>query len=127
MPKQVGVKTNSSAGGGVTGFVGTSMSRGPVGPSSMIVSGAGTSAANGTYTYRDQGNGKAHYNLTGQPTSLDFFTIVWIGTAWIITDGDGNSFYSSADDTEFPWQATFTIDGGIGDIGDPPAPVVTAS
>lgn len=36
---------------------------------SVIVSGAGTSAANGTYTYRGQFNGQAYYNLFGQPNS----------------------------------------------------------
>lgn len=95
------------------------------GPSSAIVSGAGTVAVNGTYTYRQDYGGRPSYTLEGQPTppdpSVDEFSIAWIaGTLWGMDTFNG--LYNSTDDVAFPWQATWEVNNG-----DPPAPTVTAS
>lgn len=90
----------------------------------VVVAGAGTEAANGTYTYRGQYEGKPFYTLEGQVTptdpSLDESSITWLaGTTWGI--GNASGLYASDDDTDYPWQGTFTASNG-----DLPAPTLTA-
>lgn len=87
-------------------------------PSSVLVAGAGTSAANGTYPYFSQVNGRAAYDLN---SSADPETngISWAGSDWRIVI-DGANLYLSSDDTAFPWQATFIVNDG-----DSPAPTVS--
>jgi hypothetical protein len=90
----------------------------------VIVSGAGTSAANGTYTYRGQAFGRAYYNLVGQLDDPTSAAMVWNGdAAWNIYDiGGANVLYQSSNgDVAFPWLAVFApFDGSS------PAPTVTA-
>lgn len=93
---------------------------------SAVVSGAGSTAANGTYTPRGTQDGKPYYNLVGQPDSLNNFVISWVSTTtWQMTDFNGNPIYFSNDDVAFPWLATWETDEGQG--GVPPAPTVTHS
>ncbi len=89
-------------------------------PSSVLVSGAGSDVANGTYTETGEEGGKKYYNINGLINPLTS-SIVWDGSAWLINDSGENSFYTSTDDTEFPWQVTTWSEGD----GDPPAPTVT--
>lgn len=94
----------------------------------VVVSGAGTAAANGTYTYRgqfldnDSDRTKAFYVLAEQPTSENNSAVAYVDSAWKVTASDSGTLYHSADNTSFPWQAAaFTEDSG-----DSPAPTVAA-
>lgn len=89
---------------------------------SAIVSGAGTAAANGTYTDRGDANGRPYYNLEGQPDNPAASSIYWNGEMWSIRDESESTFYTSFDDAAFPWLVT-TWDEG--DVGVNPAPTVT--
>lgn len=91
----------------------------------MNVSGAGTSAINGSYTQRGTASGKPFFNLVGQPDSNMAYCIVWTGTKWVILDSLGLVNYSSTDDTTLPSLATFSIDSG--EIGVAPAPTLTST
>lgn len=94
---------------------------------SVVVSGAGTAAANGVYTYRglhDQGSGPApYYNLVGEPD--DPFTVAISSNGdngWIIwQDGDA-AFYISGSEATFPW---LVAGWNTGDVGVNPTPTVT--
>lgn len=94
----------------------------------VVVSGAGTSAANGTYTYRGQSGGKAYYNLVGQPTSATLNAIAWDADSahWTINDSGGTSLYDDVNevDVSFPWDAGIAWEEIT---GDSPAPTVTMS
>lgn len=118
--KQVGINTNPSAG--VSGEVGPQVASGP---SSAIVSGAGTAAANGTYTPRGTNDGKSYYNLTGQPASASLSVIVWSTAqgSWGILGAAGEFYYEGVADVAFPWLIVSwaTVDG------DDPPPTVTES
>lgn len=89
--------------------------------SSVLVSGAGTAAANGTYTYRGQANGKGFYNLLGQPDSTDVSVIKWDSGFWSIINSAGDATYESESETSFPWQ----VIAWALNAGDSPAPTVT--
>jgi len=88
------------------------------GSSSVLVSGAGEGAANGTYTYRGEESGKPYYNLVGEANGIGESSIYWDGAQWTISD---NGFYVSSEDTEFLWQAT----EWTGLNGEEPPPIVT--
>ncbi len=93
----------------------------PAGPSSVIVSGAGTAAANGTYTYRGLAEGKAYYNKVGSPDNSLVSSIYWY-TAWIIRSNEGDTYYFGDDgDTTYPYEAS----SWNTDVGDFPLPTVT--
>lgn len=88
----------------------------------VLVSGAGTSAANGTYTYRGQFLGKAYYTLEGQPDSVDHYGLSWDGGQWLIYNSNGTvGLYINSTDDAFPWQGSWATKDG-----DSPAPTVTA-
>ncbi len=94
----------------------------PAEPSDALVSGAGTVATNGTYTYRGIASGRNYYNLAGAPDFSVSRSIAWTGSYWAIYDIAANPLYTSADDVDFPWLATFvTADG------DEPPPTITES
>ncbi len=88
--------------------------------SNMTVSGAGTSAANGTYVYNGQFGGKSKYLLPDSNVG----EIKWVSDGdplpyWAIRDDNG-IFYISVADTPTPSGQTFTqLDG------DSPVPTVT--
>jgi hypothetical protein len=92
------------------------------GPSSVLVSGAGSEGANGTYIARGEENGKPYYNLVGEADSPSENSIFWNGSRWGITDSNSDFYYESAEDIEFPWLVeTWTIS----DTGESPIPSVT--
>jgi hypothetical protein len=91
------------------------------GPSSVLVSGAGSEEVNGVYTERGTFNGKPYYNLVGEDSDTNIHAIVWETATdeWRIRPED--DFYASTSDTTFPWQATnWQIQSG-----DAPVPTVT--
>jgi len=97
-------------------------------PADVLVSGAGTAAANGTYTYsgvHNEGAGNyPYYNLLGSDPLTSSVYESGSGGFWAITDSVGSGDYSTSGGVagafpyfSFPWT---TYDG------DPPAPTVTA-
>lgn len=86
----------------------------------IIVSGAGSAAANGTYSYRGRHNGRAFYNEVGEVNSTVSKVVAWSGSLWYISnEGD---WYLSNDDVLTPDLATtWEIDGG-----ELPVSIVTA-
>ncbi len=89
------------------------------GNSSVLVSGAGSSEVNGTYTYRGDYNGKGYYNLVGEANSTTENAIIWEDDRWKILDSNTDEFYSGSD-TEFPWTASW-----VESNGNLPVPTVT--
>ena len=82
----------------------------------MIVSGAGTSAVNGTHVESGQISGKPFY-------IYDNCGIMWTGTAWTILHSDGDPYYYySYDDVATPDLCT-TWEVHEGEL---PVPTVTA-
>jgi hypothetical protein len=91
------------------------------GNSSVAVSGAGSSEANGTYTYRGDYNGKGYYNLVGEADSTTENVIIWSDEdRWNIHVTSEDTLYTSSSDTEFPWTALWDESNG-----DLPVPTVT--
>lgn len=88
----------------------------------VLVNAGGTTAANGTYTYRGQFNLKNYYNLEGQDDSTTDYAIIWDGTQWLITDFEGTELYKGILDTDFPYDQTWLQ----GEFGAVPVPGVTA-
>lgn len=88
--------------------------------SDALVADAGTSAANGTYTYTGTYGGKRYYNLSGTDPLAS--SISWVsGSRWAIYDSMGSYYYFAIEDTTYPWQVvTWEVSGGDG-----PAPTVT--
>jgi predicted butyrate kinase (DUF1464 family) len=85
----------------------------------VVVSGAGTISANGTYTERGVNDGKPYYNLVGASDTFDINSVYWGGEAWGITGED--PLYTSDEDVAFPWQVvTWSMSSG-----DAPAPTLT--
>jgi hypothetical protein len=82
----------------------------------VLVSGAGTAAANGNYSYRgmtDQGNGlEPYYNKAGQPSDPLTSSIADLGIAdpgtFYLTDDAGAVIYSTSTmGSAFPWEGTW--------------------
>ena len=90
-------------------------------PSNVLVSGAGSSGVNGTYTYRGEENGKPYYNLVGASSSIDSSSISWDGlNNWVIFNAESNVPYEANENVEFPWLvATWLVND------EEPAPIVT--
>lgn len=89
----------------------------PVPTGNMIVAGAGSAEANGTYLRDGDFNGRPRYTIEGQ-TSIN--GIVWDGTQWRINYDE--AYYISINDVDSPdlaetWSA---------DTGATPVPTVTA-
>lgn len=117
----IGVGYNAVAGLSTQGVLVTGM------PTTMYISNAGTSAANGTYTYRGVNDGKPYYNLTSQvsndPTQN---AIVWTtATAqWRVLGTAGAIYYRSTFAVDTPnsiganWLNTAPATGAL------PIPVV---
>lgn len=91
---------------------------------SILVSGAGSSAVNGTYTERGTYSGKAYYNLVGQPDNVEQYAISWVSDGWWLIHGPvlNDELYISFDDVATPDLAIFDVN-----LGDSPAPTVTAA
>jgi len=90
----------------------------PITYNAVIVSGAGSAAANATWTERGTFGGKPYYNKLGDPNSTSSNVIRWSTNQWEIYTG--SPLYVSNSDTSFPWQATF-----IAAVGSSPAPTLT--
>lgn len=89
---------------------------------SALVSGAGSTDANGEYTPTGTHNGKPFFNLSG--TSPGLSAISWTGTAWQILSAGAGILYSSTENVASPWLVvTWTVD----EDGTGPAPVVASS
>lgn len=86
-------------------------------PSNVLVSGAGTSAVNGTYLVDGTFNGKTRYTLVGGVTGAN--SIAWYGTTWQIVSTTGQ--YTSFNDVAYPWLVTSWLTSG----GSNPVPTVT--
>jgi len=89
--------------------------------SSAVVTGAGDAAFNGTYTRRGVVNGKAYFNLVGQPDDYQTSSIFWDVSYWLMTDSGSNTGYWLVSDTDDPWDGAWSADPG----GTAPAPTVT--
>ena len=87
---------------------------GPETFNAVIVSGAGISAANGTYVLDGQINDKNKYSYGAN-------YIYWDTEDWILFLQVGGVVYYSDPDTEFPWDSTPWIDNGSGAV----APTLT--
>jgi hypothetical protein len=92
------------------------------GPSSVLVSGAGSEEANGVYTERGEENGKTYYNLVGEADSLSEYSIFFGGGRWAISDFQGDLYYEASEDVEFPW---LVETWELSDVGGSPVPTVT--
>jgi hypothetical protein len=92
------------------------------GSSSVLVSGAGSEEANGTYTERGEENGKPYYNLVGEADSLSEYSIFFGSGRWAISDFQGDLYYEASEDVEFPWLVEIW---GASDVGTGPSPTVT--
>lgn len=90
--------------------------------SNIIVSGAGTSAANGVYTYRGQHNTRNYWNLEGQSDSTSNYAIAWTGTDWIMTNFSSATLYTIDTNSQYPWTSAWTIEAG--NVGLAPVPAV---
>jgi hypothetical protein len=77
----------------------------PASYNAVIVSGAGTSAANGTYVLDGQINDKNKYSYGAN-------YIYWDTEDWILHLQVGGAVYFSDTDTEFPWDSTPWLDNG---------------
>lgn len=96
--------------------------------SSVVVSGAGTAAANGTYTFRGMYDGGMgifpYYNRSDKPDNPVSFSIVNQVGQWVITpvNQDDGNLYSGDPETvvNFPWLTTYTE----ADLGASPPPTV---
>jgi hypothetical protein len=92
------------------------------GPSSVLVSGAGSEGANGTYTARGEEAGKPYYNLVDAANSVIDSSIYWETERWRISDSAGETYYESTEDVEFPW---LVETWELSDVGAGPVPTVT--
>jgi len=86
----------------------------------IVVSGAGSSSANGTYFPIADLNGKSRWVNSTTPTCILFYDPSWLTGSWRITAG-GNPNYESVSTESSPAGLTFVTNGGTA-----PAPAVTA-
>lgn len=94
-----------------------------VGPSSVLVSDAGNSDANGEYTPRGQYMGATYFNKVGYTDDPFSYSVYNEGGTWYLNTGGGVLYV--AEGTLYPWGGEWsTINGDDGPV-DPPAPVVT--
>ena len=74
----------------------------------VIVSGAGTVEVNGTYDAFVIEAGKQAYKK-----SANNYLLFWDGSSWALTNSDtSQTWYDSASDTNFPWEAEWTVATG---------------
>jgi len=96
---------------------------GPTTFNAVIVSGAGSTEVNGTYTERGEYDGKPYYNLVGELDDIYFSSILWEEGIWYIYDFTGSDFYESLENVSFPWlveEWDWREANGV-----PPAPTLT--
>jgi len=90
-------------------------------PSSVLVSGAGSTESNAVYTYRGEYFGKPYYNKVGEPDNIAKNSISFNDNRWDIRASDESTSYSSNENTDFPWSGTTWF----ANEGNEPAPVAT--
>lgn len=90
--------------------------------SSVLVTDAGTSAANQFYTYRGQSAGYNYYNVEGEANSTTLSALVNTGSQWRIYGASGTNLYHSSSDVNEPWNGTWVT--GSGSSGVAPVPTV---
>jgi hypothetical protein len=91
----------------------------------IVVSGAGTEAANGTYTLRDEFDGKPFYNKLGLDENTIMGVILWDGI-WGIYGQLGDLLYTSTEDVATPDLVT-TWSVGDDLVSDTPVPSVDSA
>lgn len=86
-----------------------------------VVAGAGTTAANGTYTYRNFRNGKPYYNLAGEDDDPTVSAISWDSndSLWYIYNAASSKLYASITNSAFPWSIVYNHDDTIGIAPNP--------
>lgn len=89
--------------------------------SPVIVSGAGTSAANGTYRFTAIVNGRGSYNLSGTNPLVSAITFDDGLGVWNIFAANGDALYIDETNVSFPWQGTWNTN-----LGSEPPPTVAA-
>lgn len=86
-----------------------------IGDNKVVVTGAGTATSNGIYTATGFVNGKRTYL-----DSNTLNTISWDGGEWNLhDDSEGSDTYVAGENTDFPWQASWSTN-----TGSDPAPQV---
>jgi hypothetical protein len=86
----------------------------------VVVSGAGSTEINGTYTMTGTHNGKPYYNKGGLSV-FDQFAISNSGAGWEIYDEGGDILYETSNNPAFPWLVT----SWVVSIGVLPVPELT--
>ena len=94
---------------------------------SIVVAGAGTAAAIGTYTQRGTSDSKPFYNLVGEVDAISTSPITWetADTRWVIYDSLGDISYLSLDEVAKPDLVTPGVNTAPAQ-GTLPVPTVTA-
>lgn len=82
----------------------------------VVVSGAGTVAANGEYSYQYDYNGKPYYK-----SAASSYEIFWEDSKWLITTSAYATCYYSTEDTPEPWECNNWV---VIAPGVPPVPTV---
>jgi len=112
-----GVLSGSGSGSITASFSNTAAQGLNIYSNGVTVSGAGTSAANGTYNFAGYEAGKPRFTLSG--TTAIGNQVKWSGSAWIV-QSNSTFVYSSTSAVDFPWLAAgWTATGGSN-----PAPTV---
>lgn len=84
----------------------------------VIISGAGTAAVNGTYSYLGSYGGRPMYRDFSSPGAN---TIMWDATYWRMMDGSGNpNYYTNSANTILPPDS-----GWVAEVGEAPAPTLS--
>lgn len=92
--------------------------------SSVLVSGAGTVAVNGTYTLSGTFDSKPYYNIEGWGADTVHSCVIWaFSNTWVIVAANGFPRYSATEDVAFPWLVSVWANVG----GSDPVPTVTES
>lgn len=87
---------------------------------SLVVSGAGTSALNGTYAQSSDYNGKPSWVL-----GADLAFVLFDGAKWVITDETLSENYINASTASLPPKTGWTTDEGTQQLGVLPVPTLS--
>ncbi len=110
------------AGGPVIPHVADANARLSLTAEGVVVSGAGTAAANGVWTQRGTDSGKPYYNRSDKPSGLNSWSIQWSGAWYIYGSEDGTpTLYYGLDDVARPDLVTTWVTFS----GSEPFPTVT--
>lgn len=90
--------------------------------SSVLVTDAGTTAANQLYTYRGQQAGDPYYNVEGEADSVTLSALVNTGSQWRVYNAAGTNLYHTSNNPDDVWDGTWVT--GSGSSGSLPIPTV---